>query len=141
VTIALVDDQALGQLLRGSAPRALTRRELATTGYWYVRLCQAVLGAADRSGVLSRPFVDLPETMRDRALGAVLELPEQIALVSLRELAPQMGRLRRRHALNVLGMEVLAAAIRLEAEVFLSAPSPQLETALIAEDRRYRRLG
>lgn len=141
MTIALVDDQALGQVLRGSPPRALRRRELATTGYWYVRLCQAVLGAADRTGVLSRPFVDLPEKMRDRALGAVLDLPEEIGLVSLRELAPHIGRLRRRHALNALGMEVLAAAIRLEAEVFLSARSPQLEAALIAEGRRYRMLG
>jgi hypothetical protein len=30
-------------------------------------------------------------------------------------------------------MEVLAAALRLEAEVFLSARSPQLEVALSAE--------
>lgn len=140
MTIALIDDQALGLVLRGNPPRALRRRELATTGYWYVRLCQAVLGAADRTGVLSRPFVDLPEEMRDRALGAVLELPEQIGLVSLRELAPHIGQLRRHHALNALGMEVLAAAIRLEAEVFLSARSPQLEVALTAEHRSYRML-
>lgn len=133
-----MDDQILGQVLRERPPKALRRRVLATTGYWYVRLCQAVLGAADRAGVLSRPFVDLPEPMRDRALAAVLELPEQIALVSLRELAPQMGRLRRRHALNVLGMEVLAAALHLEAEVFLSARSPQLEVALPAEGVTHR---
>ena len=140
MTIALIDDQALGLVLRGSPPRALRRRDLATTGYWYVRLCQAVLGAADRAGVLSRPFTDLPEEMRDPRVGAVLELPEEIALVSLRELAPQIGRLRRHHVLNALGMEVLAAAIHLEAEVLLSARSPQLEVALTAEHCRYRML-
>jgi hypothetical protein len=138
VTIALIDDQALGRILRGDVPKVLRRRELATTGYWYVRLCQAVLGAMDRPGVLSRPFADLPEVMRDRALSAVLELPDQIGLMSLRELAPHIGRLRQRHALNVLGIEALAAAIRLEAEVFLSARSPRLETALTTEGCRYR---
>ncbi len=30
-------------------------RDLFTTGYWYVRLCQAVLGGRTPSGVLSGP--------------------------------------------------------------------------------------
>ena len=52
---------------------------------------------------------------------------------SLRTLAPLMGGLRRRHALNVLGTEALAAALHLDAGVFLSAPSPRLEQALRVE--------
>ena len=44
-----------------------------------------------------------------------------------------MGELRRRHALNVLGTEALAAALHLDAGVFLSAPSPRLEQALRVE--------
>ena len=60
--------------------------------------------------------------------------------LSLRHLAPEIGRLRGRHSLNILGMEVLAAALGLEAVVFLSAPSPRLEAALHAEHRRWRHL-
>jgi hypothetical protein len=140
VSIALIDDQVLGAVLRGSTPRALRRFELATTGYWYVRLCQAVLSATDRSGVLSGPFAELPDGLRDRAVAAVLELPEDIELVSLRELGPDIGRLRRHHSLNILAMEALAAAIYLEAEVVLAASSPRLQTALSAERCSYRLL-
>jgi hypothetical protein len=49
--------------------------------------------------------------------------------------------LRNRHDLNILGMEVLAAAVHLEADVYLSAPSPQLQEALIRESRRARIMG
>jgi hypothetical protein len=140
VSVALVDDQVLGAVLRGSTPRALRRFELATTGYWYVRLCQAVLGATDRAGVLSGPFAELPDELRDRAVAAVLELPEDIELVSLRELAPDIGRLRRHHSLNILAIEVLAAAIHLDAEVVLASSSPRLQTALSTEHCRYRLL-
>lgn len=138
MTVALIDDQALGLVLRGHSPRAIRRFEIATTGYWYVRLCQAVLGATDRPGVLSRPFADLPLDMRDRTIGAVLELPDEIGLMSLRTLGPDIGRLRGHHSLNILGMEVLAAAIHLEATVFLSVSSPRLEAALGSENCRYR---
>lgn len=73
--------------------------------------------------------------MRERGIVAVLELREDIGLISLRALAPEIGRLRRRHALDVLGMEALVAAVHLEADVVLSTPSPRLETALGAEQR------
>jgi hypothetical protein len=138
VTVALIDDQLLGAVLRGSTPRSLRRFDLATTGYWYVRLCQAVLAADDRRGVLSAPFADLPEGLRPQAIAAALELPEAIDLLSLRQLAPDIGRLRQRHALNILGMEALAAALRLQAEVVLSTPSPRLEVALATEQRACR---
>ena len=140
MSVALVDDQVLGAVLRGSTPRALRRFDIATTGYWYVRLCQAVLGTTDRPGALSGPFAELPDGLRERAVAAVLELPEDITLISLRELAPDIGRLRRRHTLNVLATEVLAAAIRLEAEVVLATPSPRLQSALDHEQCSYRLL-
>lgn len=130
----LIDDQLLGAAVRGQPPPQ-PGVPVATTGYWYVRLCQAVLGAADRPGVLSRPFAALPSDLRDRALQALLELPEDIGLVSLRDLGPVIGRLRRRHELNILGMEALASAVHLEATVFLSAPSPRLQLALNLEGR------
>lgn len=130
MTIALIDDQLLWAVLRGQPPRVLASKELYTTGCWYVRLCQAVLGARARTGVLSGPFVDLPDEMRNRALVAVLELPDDIGLLSLCELGPAIAQLRQGHPLNILSIEALAAATHLQANVYLSATSPQLEQAL-----------
>ena len=132
--IQLLDDQLLGQVLRGADPPR-PGLEVYTTGYWYVRLCQAVLGASERAGVLSGPFASLPDAARGRAIEGLLSLPPSIRLLSLRDLGPLIGQLRARHNLNILGMEVVAAASRLEAEVFLSAPSPRLLAALMAEGR------
>ncbi len=128
--IALIDDQLLGQVLRGRTPRSLASKQLYTTGYWYVRLCQAVLGARQRLGVLSSPFAELPPDLRARAVNTLLELPSEIGLLSLRELAPTIAQLREDHQLNILSIEALAAATRLDAQVFLSASSPMLEAAL-----------
>jgi hypothetical protein len=141
VSNALIDDQLLGQVLRGRTPRILASKELYTTGYWYVRLCQAVVNANEsapdsaneRTGVLSRPFAELPPELRRRAVMAVLQLPADIGLISLRDLAPTIAQLRRHHQLNILGIEALAAASQLGAQVFLSASSPQLEVSLRAE--------
>jgi hypothetical protein len=130
--IQLVDDQRLGAILRGD-PLPNPDAAVFTTGYWYVRLCRAVLTATAQAGKLSGPFVGLPEPARSRAIGALLALPETIGLVSLRDLGPSIGRLRSRHQLNILGMEALAAAIHLEAQVLLSVNSPKLEAALEAE--------
>lgn len=133
--IQVIDDQLLGAVLRGSKPPR-RRADVCTTGCWYVRLCQAVLASTTRTGVLSAPLARLPAPTRDRALHALLELPDEIGLVSLRELAPIIGQLRNRHDLNILGMEVLATAIFLDADIYLSAPSPRLQEALIRESRR-----
>jgi hypothetical protein len=130
VTIALIDDQILSQVLRKRTPRILASKTLYTTGYWYVRLCQAVLTAQDRMGVLSRPFAELPSPLRDRAIKTVLELPDEIGVISLRELGPSIASLRNDHQLNILTIEALAAAIHLDAHVYISAPSPLLESAL-----------
>lgn len=126
--IHLVDDQRLSAILRAGAPQD-PDVAVFTTGHWYVRLCQAVLSAA-QPGTLSGPFLDLPEPMRSRAIDALLALPESIGLVSLRDLGPIIGRLRTRHQLNILAMEALAAAIHLDAHVHLSVNSPKLEAAL-----------
>jgi hypothetical protein len=138
VTAALIDDQHLGTVLRGEAPRTLASKELYTTGYWYVRLCQAVLGAQARIGMLSEPFADLPDELRERALAVVLELPTNIGMLSLRELGPTIARLRQDHQLNILAIEALAAAAHLGADVYLSASSPRLEDALRSRDLRVK---
>lgn len=135
--IWLVDDQHLSNVLRnGHRPEGFGRGDsLYTTGCWYVRLCQAVLSAARRPGVLSGPFEMLPEDQRNRAVVALMELPADIGLVSLRELGPVIGRLRRDHTLNVLGMEALAVSVKLKAHVLLSVASPRLKRWLKAEGR------
>lgn len=135
----LVDDKLLSLVLRGvRLPGRLARgQSLFTTGYWYVRLCQAALAAGDRPGVLSGPFAALPPGRREQAVAAVLELPQAIGLVSLRELGPVIGRLRARHQLNLLSIEALAAAVQLGATVALSTRSPRLEEALTAEGRPF----
>jgi hypothetical protein len=137
--ILLVDDQVLSDVIRGDgrAKRWALDTTIYTTGYWYVRLCQAALNVAGRPGVLSGPFAALPPDRREQALALVLQLPDEIGLVSLRQLAPVIGRLRARHQLNILGMEALAAAVLLDAAVALSAPSPRLEDALTAEGRLF----
>ena len=140
MTFALIDDQALGAVLRRQTPRALRRRQLATTGHWYVRLCQAALRSSGHAGVLSGPFHELPPDQRDRAVDLLLELPPEIELLSLRQLAPAIGRLRADHQLNMLSIEALAAAKALNAEVFLSVESPGLEAALTAEGCAWRHL-
>jgi len=135
----LVDDQLLSRVLRRDAlpDRLDWTQPIFTTGYWYVRLCQAVLGAATRPGVLSTPFMALTDARRDQALATLTELPDEIGLLSLRTLGPTIGRLRLDHQLNILSLEALAAAIHLQATVVLSTRSPRLEEALAAEGRHF----
>lgn len=131
----LVDDRVLfGLLLERTAERQ--HQAVYTTGCWYLRLCQAALSPTV-SGVLSGAFTELPPCLRSRVMESLLELPAEIGLVSLRMLAPRIGQLRERHrTLNLLSIEALAAALHLDAEVYLSTPSPPLQEALVAEGRQ-----
>ena len=131
----LVDDRVLSGLLRGDSPPH-PGEPVCTTGYWYVRLCQAALSSTVK-GSLSGSFADLPPSLLPRAVQALLELPDEIGLVSLRTLAPLTGWLRGCHQkLNLLSLEALAAALYLNADVYLLTSSPPLEEALAAEGRR-----
>ena len=131
----LVDDRVLSALLQGGAPPQ-PEQPVYTTGCWYVRLCQAALSSTV-SGTLSSSFAELPPNLVPRALHSLLELPEEIGLVSLQTLAPLIGRLRSRHRqLNLLSIETLAAALHLNAQVYLLTPSPPLQDALAAEGRQ-----
>jgi len=77
----------------------------------------------------------LPPAARDRSIEALIELPDGIGLVSLRDLAPVIGRRRQQHQLNIVGMEALAAAVHLGASVRISASSPKLQRALEVKGR------
>lgn len=129
----LVDDQVLAAHLRGEfiVP---DDDSVHTTGYWYVRLCMAVQRSA--GGSLSRPFAALPPTLRPAAIAAVLTLPDEIGLLSLRQLGPRIGGLATGHPpMNILSREALAAALELAATVVFAAgnENPTLQTALRAE--------
>lgn len=131
----IVDDRILSGLLRGESPPR-PEEPVYTTGCWYVRLCQAAL-SSPVSGALSGPFTEMPPRLLPGALQALLELPDEIGLMSLRTLAPLIGRLRtRHHRLNLLSVEALAAALYLDADVYLLTPSPPLQEALSAEGRQ-----
>jgi len=132
----LIDDQLLSSLLRGGE-LPVQAGPVFTTGCWYVRLCQAVMKASQRTGVLSEPFSSQPPPLRQQAVSRLLELPQHIGLVSLRTLAPLIGDLRQRHRLNLLSVEALAAAVHLGADVFLACGSPRLQDALHAEGLRF----
>ena len=133
----LVDDRALSEILRGE------RRidgSVFTTGLWYLRLCQAVLTTnSPVQGSLSRPIAVLPPSVQQAAFAALMSLPEDIGLLSLRELGPTMAELRSKYRLNLLSSEVLAAAKHLNASVLLTTRSPHLEDALAAENLELNR--
>lgn len=128
----LIDDTHLSSVLRGEPFE--TDEPLFTTGLWYLRLCQAVLTAnRPTTGRLAAPIVSLPASQQMAAIKALVELPDQIGLLSLREVGPTMAEFRGRHQLNLLGLEALAAARVLDASVILSADSPLLEASLDLE--------
>ena len=131
--ITLVDDRALSELLRGERT---IEGDVYTTGLWYTRLCQAVLTANPVGGQLSGPIAALPEPARIAAIRALMSLPDNIGLLSLRTLGPVIAQLRRKHQLNLLSIEALAAAKHLNAQVVLTTHSPRLEEALEAEGMR-----
>jgi hypothetical protein len=105
----------------------LLREEIArpddrvfTTGLWYVRLCQAVTRGA--GGILSRPLLSLPPPRREAALRAVLELPDDIEMLSWREVAPTMASQLENagRGLNLLSREALAVATLLQTQVVMA---------------------
>lgn len=140
MTVAPVDDQALGAILRGQPPDLLARWAPDTTGCCYVRLCQAVLSATERPRVLSGAVRASSRDSERQAVDALIELQAEIKFVRLRHLGPAIGRLRERHSLNLFAGEALAAANHLGADVFLSAPPLRLEHGLAVEGRTRARL-
>ena len=128
MTTTLLDDRALSEVLQG---KRTVKGDVFTTGLWYVRLCQAVIGGNRlTTGSLSAPIAALPEPAQRAAVEALIALPQSIGMLSLRDLAPTIARLRDRHQLNLLSIEALAAAQALNAQVLLTTKSPRLEYAL-----------
>lgn len=110
---ALLDDHVLVRALTDRLTEedldAIDEDQLATTGCWYHRLCQAVRSPTI-VGALSAPIERLDVDHRDLVLDLVGSLPEEIHVAPLRTLAPLMAELVQRHPLNLVALEALAAA-------------------------------
>ncbi len=122
MSVVLVDDHLLLRVLLEDEPPTLrpSGAAIATTGLWYHRLCRA-LNDASVVGSLSRRLGAVRDSVGAEVLGAVVELPHNVELVSLRRLGWPMGELVNAGArLELLSREALAAARHLAADVCLA---------------------
>ena len=103
------------------------------------RLCQAVADSTVQ-GSLSGPLAELPADLRSGVTAKLVSLPASIELISLRDLAWDMGNLVHRHPLNLIALEALAAARHVGAGICVGTGniSPRLEAAARAERVRFR---
>ncbi len=121
MSTVLLDDHLLLRVLLHEEPVSLrpAGAALATTGLWYHRLCRAL---ADDTviGSMSRQLGNVDEAIAAEVLGAVIDLPDTIEVLSLRTLGWPMGSLAHgKLHLNLLSLEALAAARHLSAAVCL----------------------
>jgi hypothetical protein len=122
LSTVLLDDHLLLRVLLGDEPASLRPRgsTVATTGLWYHRLCRALAGDSV-IGSMSRRLGSVGDQVAAGVVGAVIELPDDIELVSLRTLGWPMGELVHTGSrLNLLSLEALAAARHLSADVCLA---------------------
>lgn len=118
----LLDDHLLLRVLLADEPPSLRPQgaTLATTGLWYHRLCRAL---ADDTviGSMSRRLGMVGDAVASDVIGAVIALPEEIELVSLRSLGWPMAELVHKGTrLNLLSLEAVAAARHLSADIALA---------------------
>jgi len=134
--IVVVDDRLLiEELLVGLDRRGA---QLFTTTYWYYRACRAAVAGA--GGHLAGPFRSLPDREQQRAVAAMLRLPDDIGLAEPRRIVPLMAEVStRRPMLNLMTLEAAATARVLDAPVWLSPQSAAgvLPDALDAERIRW----
>lgn len=136
--VVLLDDRLLIEELQVGLAKGRRRPQLFTSSYWYYRACRAAVAGA--GGHLSGPFEQLAVPEQERAILSLLELREDIGLPDPRATVPAMADLSRRHAqLNLLNLEAVAVARRLQATVWLSAPAASgvLPGVLEAEGLRW----
>ncbi|MBK5221889.1 MAG: hypothetical protein JJE52_03235 [Acidimicrobiia bacterium] len=136
MSIVLVDDHLLLRTLLDDEPSSLRPPDttIATTGLWYHRLCRAL---ADEAvvGSMSRMLGTVDDEIAASVVGAVIELPADIQLVSLRTLAWPMGALVQAGArLNLLSLEALVAATHLSAEICLAEADDNAPLRTAAHD-------
>jgi len=116
VSTIVLDDHLLGDVIGDTIPphlaRLMKRREVATTNLYYVRLCKAAVSA--RGGAITRHWDAI---RREQAARSLLELPDAIQILPMRDLAFRIATLARDFRLSTLGAEAVAAAEALRAQV------------------------
>lgn len=131
----LVDDHLLVRTLAGVPPERVRRARrdglLWTTGLWYYRASRA-LQSPVISGSLSGELAGLPLLARQQAVAAIARLPDDVGVLSLREIVPVMAELSSTHRLNLLSLEALGAAVHLGAVVMAASENdgPLLRSAV-----------
>lgn len=91
--------------------------DVATTNLWYARLCKSA--ARSTGGALLSGW---EANQRRSLIAGLVALPDEIAVVSMRAIAWQMGVLVADHrGLSTLGAEAVAAAIAVDGRLLVSA--------------------
>jgi hypothetical protein len=126
VTTVVVDDHILRDVLAGERDAHLggLATHLATTGLWLFRLSSS-FAAPEVLGKLSAPVAALPVEQQERFREQLVALPDDIAVLSLHQLAWSMAQLHHRHRrnghqLSAAMVEALAAAHALGAAIAVS---------------------
>lgn len=140
--MVVIDDHLLRDLLagrRGVDLDGLGSSGVATTGLWLFRLCSSFADPRV-AGKLSAPVASLPEELRAAFRAQLVALPEDMRVLSLRELAWPMAELQVRHRLAGRGLstvmaEALAAAHALDGAIAVSRHDvgPNLRAAAKAD--------
>lgn len=136
MSVVLVDDHLLLRILLGDEPDSLRPEasSVATTGLWYHRLCRALSDHAV-VGSMSRRLGGIDDTAAESVLGAIIELPDTIQMLSLRTLSWPMGQLIGSGVrLNLLSLEAVVAARHLTAEICLAEVDANAPLQSAAQD-------
>lgn len=142
MTAVLLDDHLLRDWLAGPDPalrRAVARSAVATTNFWYARLCKSAAGGQSGAALLGSWSAE----EREALIAAIIALPEDIEIVEMKELAWRMGRLVHDHsALSTLGSEAVSAAEHLGASILVSSrdDGPGIRRTCSSLRIRYRTL-
>jgi hypothetical protein len=138
VTRVVLDDHLLRDVLADDvAPalrKVLARHEPATTNHYLYRLARSVVAA--RGGALTGSW---REEQR-RALGArLIEVPPDIEVVPMQQLAFRMAEIAVQHRVSTLGAEAIAAVehLRGSLSVWSGDDGPAIRAGIEATGARY----
>ena len=116
----LLDDHLLRDWMArhdADVAQAVGAEDVATTNLWYARLCKSAARRTD--GALLQGW---SRQNRRVLVAGLVALPDQVAVVPMRDLAWKMGELVVDHnGLSTLGAEAVAAAIELNARLLVSS--------------------
>ncbi|MFT5203152.1 MAG: hypothetical protein ACI9C1_002549 [Candidatus Aldehydirespiratoraceae bacterium] len=114
----VLDDYLLRDLLADAPAPALRRilrtREAATTNLYYLRLCRSVVSS--NGGALTGRWAP---TLRRNLGRTLVQLPDEIRVVSMRVIGFDMAELANEHGLSSLGAEAIASARILDAPLYV----------------------